>query len=118
MKLLDKHENIFVDTRKQDGEILIHIPVDTLFYAMNHRQYYPLIIHDKQKMIDYVVEWLIEWGGDAEVGSTAFEDFLDRMFSDAYESGEDWLDEDDLIFPYDFKWCPYCGKRVEPIYEK
>jgi hypothetical protein len=94
MKLLDKHENITVDTRNQDKEIVIHIPVDTLFYAMNHRQFYPLKVLDKRKMVDYVVEWLTEWGGDAEVGSTAFEDFLDRMFEDAYESGEEWLDED------------------------
>ena len=92
MKLLDKHENITVDTRNQDKEIVVHIPVDTLFYAMNHRQYYPLKIHSKKKMVDYIVEWLIEWGGDQEVGSTAFEDFLDKMFDDALESGEEWLD--------------------------
>ena len=92
MKLQDKHENINVTS---DGEeIKVHIPIDTLFYAMSHRQYYPLKIHDKQKMVEYVLEWLTEWGGDQEVGSTAFEDFLDRMFSDAFECGETWLDED------------------------
>lgn len=95
MKLLDKHENMRSQYISETNEIVVHIPVDTLFYAMNHRTYYPLKIHNKSKMIDYVAEWLTEWGGDAEIGSTAFEDFLDRMFEDALESGEEWLDADE-----------------------
>jgi len=96
MKLQDKHANIYTDTFiTDDNEILIHIPVETLFYAMNHRQFYPLKVLDKGKMVNWVVEWLTEWGSDAETGSTAFEDFLDRMFEEALENGEEWLDFDE-----------------------
>lgn len=94
MKLLDRHEDIKTTYSSATNTIILRIPVDTLSYAMNHRQYYPLKIYNKTKMIKYVAEWLTEWGGDAETGSTEFEDFLDRMFSDAYESGEEWLGED------------------------
>jgi len=101
MKLLDKHENLYVDTSTyhygpnddKDNEILIHIPVDTLFYAMNNRQYFPLKINNKHDMVKYVVDWLLEWGRDQETGSSTFEDFLDNMFTDALESGELWLNE-------------------------
>lgn len=95
MKLLDKHENICTTFNQEQNEVLVHVPVDTLFYAMNHRQFYPLKVHCKNKMTDYVLEWITEWGGDSEVGSTAFEDFLDRMFEHALESGEEWLDIDE-----------------------
>jgi hypothetical protein len=97
MKLQDKHEDIYTDHFVTDDydELLVHIPVETLFYAMNHREFNPLKVLDRNKMVDYVVEWLTEWGGDAEIGSTAFEDFLDRMFDDALEIGEMWLDFDE-----------------------
>ena len=101
MNILDKHENIYVDSIDQKvnmipvkgGEILIHIPIDTLCFAQNHRQYNPLKVYSKKKMVEYVLEWLIEFGGNSETGSTEFEDFLDKMFDDALESGEEWLGE-------------------------
>lgn len=103
MNLLDKHENLYVDVIDQPtnmipvvgGEILVHIPIETLFYAENNREYYPLKIHNKKKMAKYVAEMLIEWGGNADTGSTEFEDFLDKMFEDALENGEMWLDADE-----------------------
>jgi len=107
MRLENKHDNIYVDSCDiqegvnlipvTGGEILIHIPIETLFYAMNHRQDCPLRIYDKKRMVEYVTEWLSEWGGNQDTGSTAFEDFLDGMFTDALESGEEWLDMDECI---------------------
>jgi len=93
MNIQDKHENI--GTKVIEDNIVITIPAETLFYAMNHREFIPLKIHNKKEMVDYVVEMLTEWGGDGETGSTAFEDFLDAMFTDALENGEEWLDFDD-----------------------
>ena len=90
MILNDEHENI--ETKLVGDNIIINIPVDTLFYAMNHRMYLPLEIHSRKEMVEYVVAMLVEWGGDGETGSTAFEDFLDAMFTDALKNGEDWLD--------------------------
>lgn len=105
MNLLDKHHNIYVDTLDQPvnmhpvegGEILIHIPIETLFYAENHREYNPFEIKVKNKkaMVDYVVEWLAEWGGNQDTGSTEFEDFLDNMFEHAFEDGEEWIEYDE-----------------------
>jgi hypothetical protein len=95
MRLLDKHKNIRTEYNPESNDIVVRIHVETLFYAMNHRMYNPLKIHNKGDMLNYVVEWLTEWGGDAEVGSTAFEDFLDRMFDDALGGGELWLDMDE-----------------------
>lgn len=92
MKLLDEHKNIRTEYNPETDDIIVRIPVETLFYAMNHRIYNPLKIHNKQDMKEYVVEWLTEWGGDSETGSTEFEDFLDKMFNDALEGGELWLD--------------------------
>jgi hypothetical protein len=100
MNILDKHENLYVSILDQKvnmipvagGEILIHIPIETLYYAENHRQYDPLKIHSKKKMVDYVIEWLTEFGGNCDTGSTEFEDFLDKMFDEALECGEEWLD--------------------------
>ena len=75
-----------------DGEIIVRIPVELIYFAETNRQDFNLVIKDKNKMAQYLAENILEWGGDQETGSTAFEDFLDNMFVDALESGEDWLE--------------------------
>jgi len=85
-------EEIDIKVFSDGKNIIVKIPIDTLYFAENNRQYAPLEIHNKTEMVEYVLENFLNWGGDQETGSCEFEDFLDKMFDDALESGEEWLD--------------------------
>lgn len=74
-----------------DGDaLLIRIPLDLLVFAQKQRED-PIIIQDEKKMAEYLVQKILQFGGDSETGSSAFEVLLDECFVDALESAEDWL---------------------------
>jgi hypothetical protein len=74
--------------------IIIEIPIDLLKWTQEQKNEDRLKIHNKQEMAKYVQDNLLDWGGNDDIGSTAFEDFIDTMFNDALENGEEWLDYD------------------------
>lgn len=84
----------FMTVKRTKKDIVIRLPIDLLVWAEEHKEDSPLKIHDKEAMADWIVEQLMEWGGDQDTGSTAFEDFIDGTFMEALEWGEPWLDAD------------------------
>jgi hypothetical protein len=73
------------------GKVVIEIPIDLLKHTQEWRED-SIKIRNKKEMSDWVVENILEWGGNQDLGSTAFEDFIDAMFIEALENGEEWLD--------------------------
>lgn len=62
----------------------------------------PYSITDVNEMAEYVVEIITGFGEDSETGITALEELLDRLFDDAYENTEEWIqDQDDDCNEYD-----------------
>lgn len=74
------------------GKLIIEIPASLMTFAQRERPDFPLAIHDEEKMGEWVAKYLLHFGGDSEQGVTEFELFLDKMFINAYEDGEMWLD--------------------------
>lgn len=74
-----------------EGEdLVIRLPLDLLIWSQKQREESITVI-DKQKMAEYLTKYILEFGGDPEIGSTAFEDLIDAFFMHALESAEDWL---------------------------
>ena len=80
-------------TYVKDNNIIIELPIDLLKFSQENRDD-KLKINNKEQMVNYIVNNILEWGGNADIGSTAFDDFIDAMFIDALEFGEYWLDAD------------------------
>jgi hypothetical protein len=80
-------------TRISNGSILIDIPIELLKWTQEQRED-RLKIHNKKNMSEWVRDNILDWGGNDDIGSTAFEDFIDAMFIEALEWGEEWLDAD------------------------
>lgn len=82
----------------EGDDLVIRIPLDLLIWAQKQREDSITVI-DKQGMAKYLTEHILEFGGNQDLGSTAFEDLIDACFIDALESAEDWLkgwwEEDD-----------------------
>ena len=74
-----------------DGnDLIIRLPLDLLVWSQKIREE-SMTITNKPKMAQYLIKYILEFGGDPEIGSTAFEDFIDSCFLDALENAEDWL---------------------------
>jgi hypothetical protein len=71
--------------------ILVKIPIDSLIDTQEQRQDIPLRVTDRSRMISWIRENLSKWD-NKEDGSTAFTRFLDDMLTEAYATGECWLE--------------------------
>jgi hypothetical protein len=88
----------FMSTYYDENYIVIKIPIDLLVFAEKNRED-SYNVTDKLEMAKYIAENIIEFShtvGQQEIGSSDFTDLLDRMFTDAYESAETWLDYSDI----------------------
>jgi len=74
----------------EGNDLIIRLPLDLLIWSQRQREE-SLHVIDKADMARWLVENILEYGGDSEIGSTAIEDFLDAAFMDALESAEPWL---------------------------
>ena len=83
-------DNELMSVAIEGDDIVIHLPIDLLVWSQAQREESITVI-DKQKMAEHIVKHILEFGGDAEIGSTAFEDLIDNYFMNALESAEDWL---------------------------
>lgn len=70
--------------------ITIKIPVALLIQAQKLRED-SITVTNRDDMLNYIRAYLLDFGGDQERGSTAFEDLLDQFFTEALEDGETWL---------------------------
>lgn len=74
-----------------DGnDLVIRLPLSLLIWSQFQREE-SIVVYDKVEMGKWLAQNILEYGGDAEIGSTAIEQFLDSAFMDAIESGELWL---------------------------
>ena len=92
-KEITPSDDVQMSVKATSKDIIIRIPISLLRWAQENRED-ELKIKNKKDMADWVVDNILDWGGNADLGSTAFEDFLDAMFIDALEGGEEWLDAD------------------------
>lgn len=75
-----------------NDKIFIAIPKDLMIFAQGERPDFPLNVRDREKMSAWILRYLLHFGGDTETGVTEFEAFLDKMFIEAYENAEDWIE--------------------------
>jgi hypothetical protein len=78
-----------------EESISINIPLELLVFCQSIRPEEPYLITNKRAMANYIVENILDYShevGQAEIGATDFTDLLDRLFTEAYESAEDWLE--------------------------
>ena len=92
-KEITPSDDVQMSVKATSKDIIIRIPISLLRWAQENRED-ELKIKNKKDKADWVVDNILDWGGNADLGSTAFEDFLDAMFIDALEGGEEWLDAD------------------------
>lgn len=78
----------------EGNDIVIKIPTALLVFTQKYR---PdgggYKIKDKTAMIKYIAENILTFEEDQEDGTTAIQGILDRLFDEAYECAEDWLEE-------------------------
>ena len=78
--------------------IIINIPVGMLVYSQQYRPEEPYRITNKKEMARYISENILEYCSDvgrSEIGETDFISLLDRLFTEAYESAENWIEQSD-----------------------
>lgn len=74
----------------EGDDLVIRLPLELMIWAQRQREE-SLIVVDKTAMGKWLVENILEYGGDSEIGSTGIEEFLDAAFMEALESAEPWL---------------------------
>ena len=89
LRVKNPYDSLMKATIEGD-DLVIRLPLELLIWSQKQREESITVI-DKQKMARYLTEHILEFGGDPEIGSTAFEDLIDAFFVDALESAEDWL---------------------------
>jgi len=78
--------------KKENNNIVIEIAIDELEEKQEDSPYMPLVITNRQKMIDWVLNNLLSFKfEDDKTGLSEFELFLDRLLTNAYSQGESWL---------------------------
>lgn len=78
------------------NKIVIELPIDILVESQKLRPEFPYDILDVNEMAQYIAEYITDFGGDEETGSTELDLLIDKLFDDAYEWGEDWLESSDF----------------------
>lgn len=94
---MEKEVDELMSVESDDKNIIIKLPIDLLIFAQKNRPETPLIISDKDEMVEYFKKEFLYFihGRMSDDGSTDFELLLDNFFEEAIESGELWLDTDD-----------------------
>ena len=75
----------------ENDDLVIRIPIDLLIFAQERRED-SIFVTNKSEMCKDLVELILNYGGNDDVGSTAFEDFLDDFFIWALEAGKPYLE--------------------------
>lgn len=76
---------------KTDTEIIIKINIDNLAKGAEAIPGQNYIIKDKVAMTDSFVQYFFEFDGNNDTPD--FTELIDAFFHDAYEQGDDWLEE-------------------------
>jgi len=87
---MSKIDELQMTANVEGEELVIRLPLDLLIFAQQKRED-SLFVVDKKAMSDYLEKRILDFGGDAEIGSTAFEDLIDSCFMEALENAETWL---------------------------
>ena len=75
----------------EDDNLVIRVPLDLLIWSQEHRDD-PIYVVDKVKMCTDLQNRILDYGGNDDLGSTAFEDFLDNFFYESLENGRLYLE--------------------------
>ena len=75
----------------EDDNLVIRVPLDLLIWSQEHRDD-PIYVVDKVKMCTDLQNRILDYGGNDDLGSTAFEDFLDNFFYESLENGKLYLE--------------------------
>jgi hypothetical protein len=82
----------------ENNEVVIRLPFDLLAFAQKNRPEEPYHVTDKKAMGEYIANNILDYTknvGEQEMGNSVFTVLLDKLFSEAYEDGETWLDSVD-----------------------
>jgi hypothetical protein len=79
---------------RKDENVILTLPVELLVFAQKFRTDIGFKISDSKAAGEYIAKHIIEYD-EEEDGTTMLHRLLDGLFEEAYESGEEWLDEMD-----------------------
>jgi len=91
-----------MSARVEGDKVIIELPIDFLTITQKYRSDLSYEVNDEISMANYVAENILTYD-EEEDGTTAFHKLVDGLFDEAYESGENWLDETDEEFD-EVKW--------------
>lgn len=78
--------------KSENNKIIIEIPINELAEKQEDSPYMPMIVLDKQKMVEWILNNFLTFKIENDhTDLNEFELFLDHMFIEAYSSGEAWL---------------------------
>lgn len=90
---MDKKKHAYATYK--DGVITITVTADLIRFAQKNNPDFPLKITKKNEdvMGEYIAKNILIFDEDADTGDTRFFTMLDDLIVDAFEIGEDWLEE-------------------------
>lgn len=77
---------------QQNDNLVIEIPLDWLVTTQITRSDIPYKITNKDMMTEWISKNFMYWVKSSNANYSAWLDFCDTMFDNAYESGESWLE--------------------------
>jgi hypothetical protein len=94
-----------IQFKVENNKFIMEVDFDTWKFATENSPIMPMKVTDTNAMKEYIkksidngaIEEIYNSTGDEEVGQTMWHEILDRIMTDAYENGVEWLsDEEDL----------------------
>jgi len=83
--------NVKMTANIENDCLVIRVPIDLLIWSQEQRDD-PIYVIDKASMCVDLPNRILDYGGNDDLGSTAFEDFLDNFFYGSLENGELYLE--------------------------
>lgn len=87
-----------IKVKSDEKNILISVPIELLVFAANDNPTYPMRVVDERKFVESVVKGIEHYAdtNDIEIGVTHFNQFLDDVINNIYESGDECIEEAEL----------------------
>jgi hypothetical protein len=76
----------------EDNKIIIEIPKEFFISSQEERMDTPYRVTNEKRMLEWIQDNVFYFNTNPEIDYTEFDNFIDQLFVEAYESGEPWLE--------------------------
>jgi hypothetical protein len=84
--------NSTLKSRIENNKIILEIPMEFLIFSQEERIDTPYKITNVEKMLEWVKDNAFYFTENPEISYTDFDNYIDSLFVEAYESGQFWLE--------------------------